>query len=94
VGFAARWAATFSFLVLIPAVLGASVVEVYGALQERGGSFFVGSDFAKYLVGAAVAGVVGYFAIGWLLRVVVARRLYWFAIYCFLFGLALIFLFP
>jgi len=94
VGFAARWAATFSFLVLIPAVLGASVVEVYGALQERGGSFFVGSDFAKYLVGAAVAGVVGYFAIGWLLRVVVARRLYWFAIYCFLLGLALIFLFP
>src|SRR6476659_1734636 len=94
VGFAARWAATFSFLVLMPAVLGASVVEVYGGLPERGGSFFVGSDFAKYLVGAAVAGVVGSFALGWLLRDVVDRRLYWLAIYCFLFGLALIFLFP
>ena len=94
VGLAARWAATFSLLILIPAVLGASVLEIYGAWEERGGGFFLGSDFAKYLVGAAVAGMVGYLAIGWLIRVVVARRLYWFAIYCFLFGLALIFLFP
>jgi undecaprenyl-diphosphatase len=93
-GLAARWAATFSFLVLIPAVLGASVLEIFGAWEERGGGFFLGSDFAKYLLGAAVAGLVGYFAIGWLVRAVVARRLYWFAIYCFLFGLALIFLFP
>ena len=94
VGLAARWAATFSFLILIPAVLGASVLEIFGAFEERGGGFFLGSDFGKYLLGAAVAGVVGYFAIGWLVRAVVARRLYWFAIYCFLFGLALIFLFP
>jgi undecaprenyl-diphosphatase len=94
VGLAARWAATFSLLILIPAVLGASVLEVFGAWEERGGGFFLGSDFAKYLLGAAVAGIVGYLAIGWLIRVVVARRLYWFAIYCFLFGLALIFLFP
>jgi len=93
-GLAARWAATFSFLVLLPAVLGASVVDIFGAWEERGGGFFLGSDFAKYLLGAAVAGLVGYFAIGWLVRAVVARRLYWFAIYCFLFGLALIFLFP
>ena len=94
VGLAARWAATFSLLLLIPAVLGASVLEIYGAWEERGGAFFFGADFAKYLLGAVVAGVVGYFAIGWLVRAVVARRLYWFAIYCFLFGLALIFLFP
>jgi undecaprenyl-diphosphatase len=94
VGLAARWATTFSFLILIPAVVGASVLEIFGAWEERGGGFFVGSDFAKYLLGAAIAGLVGYFAIGWLVRAVVARRLYWFAIYCFLFGLALIYLFP
>ena len=94
VGLAARWATTFSFLLLIPAVLGATVLEVHGAWEERGAGFFVGSDFGKYVFGAAVAGVVGYFAIGWLVRAVVARRLYWFAIYCFLFGLALILLFP
>jgi undecaprenyl-diphosphatase len=92
VGLARRWAVTFSFLLLLPAVLGASVLELFGAWEERGSSFFAGPDFAKYVGGAVVAGVVGYFSIGWLIRVVIARRLHWFAIYCFLFGLALIFL--
>lgn len=94
VGLSRQWAVTFSFLLLLPAVLGASVLELGGAWSERGGAFFAGSDFAKYLVGAAVAGVVGYFAIGWLIRAVQAKRLHWFALYCFLFGLLLIFLMP
>jgi undecaprenyl-diphosphatase len=94
VGLASRWAATFSLLLLIPAVLGASVLEIFGAWEERGAGFFLGPDFARYLLGAAVAGAVGYFAIGWLVRTVVARRLHWFALYCFLFGIALLFLFP
>lgn len=94
VGLAARWSANLSFYLLIPAVLGASVLEIFGAWQELGSSFFAGRDFAKYVFGAAIASVVGYFAIGWLIRAVVARRLYWFAIYCVLFGLALIYLFP
>jgi undecaprenyl-diphosphatase len=94
VGLTARWSAHFSFYLLIPAVLGASVLEIYQAWEERGSGFFAGSDFARYVFGAAVAAVVGYFAIGWLIRAVVARRLYWFAIYCVIFGLALIYLFP
>lgn len=94
VGLGTRWAANFSFYLLIPAVLGASLLEIFGAWEERGIAFFFGPDFAKYLFGAAVAAVIGYFAIGWLIRAVVARRLYWFAIYCVLFGLALIYLFP
>lgn len=94
VGLSRRWAVTFSFLLLLPAVVGASILELGSAWSERGGAFFGGSDFAKYLAGAAVAGVVGYFAIGWLVRAVLAKRLLWFALYCFLFGLALMFLMP
>jgi undecaprenyl-diphosphatase len=94
VGLSRRWAVTFSFFLLLPAVLGASLLELGGAWSERGGAFFAGSDFAKYVGGAVVAGVVGYFAIGWLIRAVQAKRLHWFALYCFLFGLALIFLMP
>lgn len=94
VGLGTRWAASFSFYLLIPAVLGASLLEIVAAWEEQGSAFFFGPDFGKYLFGAAVAAVVGYFAIGWLIRAVVARRLYWFAIYCVLFGLALIYLFP
>jgi undecaprenyl-diphosphatase len=94
VGLSRHWAVTFSFFLLLPAVVGASLLELGGAWSERGGAFFAGSDFAKYVGGAVVAGVVGYFAIGWLIRAVQARRLHWFALYCFLFGLALIFLMP
>lgn len=90
VGLARRWAVTFSFLVLLPAVAGATVLEVAGAWRERGAAFFTGPDFPKYLAGAVTAGIVGYFAIGWLIRVVVAKRLHWFAIYCILFGVGLI----
>ena len=94
VGLARRWAVRFSFLLLLPAVAGATVLELTSAWRERGGAFFAGPDFPKYLVGAVFAGVVGFFAIGWLVRVVVAKRLHWFALYCFLFGLALIYLVP
>ncbi|HVE65641.1 MAG TPA: undecaprenyl-diphosphate phosphatase [Thermoanaerobaculia bacterium] len=94
VGLGTEWAAKFSFYLLIPAVLGATILEIFAAGEEQGSAFFAGSDFAKYLFGAAVAGIVGYFAIGWLIRAVVARRLFWFALYCVLFGLALIYLFP
>ncbi len=72
------------------AVLGATVLEFGSAWRERGAGFFAGPDFVKYLGGAVVAGVVGYFAIGWLIRAVIAKRLHWFAVYCILFGLALI----
>jgi undecaprenyl-diphosphatase len=94
VGLSRRWAVTFSFLLLIPAVLGASVLELASAWRERGGSFFASPDFAKYVGGAVAAGIVGYFAIGWLIRAVIAKRLIWFALYCFLFGLTLIYLVP
>lgn len=90
VGLARRWSVTFSFVLLLPAVLGATVLELASAWRERGAGFFAGSDFAKYLGGAVVAGIVGYFAIGWLIRAVVAKRLHWFAVYCILFGLVLI----
>ncbi len=90
VGLSRRWAVTFSFLLLLPAVLGASVLELASAWRERGVAFFSGSDFAKYVAGALMAGIVGYFAIGWLIRVVIAKRLHWFAVYCILFGVALI----
>jgi undecaprenyl-diphosphatase len=94
VGLARRWSVRFSFLLLLPAVAGATVLELTSAWRERGSGFFAGPDFGKYLAGAAAAGVVGFFAIGWLVRIVVAKRLHWFAAYCLLFGLALIFLVP
>ncbi len=93
-GFAGRWAADFTFLVAIPAIAGAAGLEILSALRHQGASFFATPDFGRYLVGAATAGVVGYLTIGFLIRMVSTRRVHAFAVYCFVFGLVLIFLFP
>ena len=93
-GFAARWAADFTFLLAIPAIVGAAGLELVSALRHEGPAFFATPDFGRYLVGAAVAGLVGYLTIGFLIRMVSTRKVHVFAVYCFLFGLVLIFVFP
>jgi undecaprenyl-diphosphatase len=93
-GLTARWAADFTFLLAIPAIAAAAGLEIVSALRDEGGGFFATRDFGRYLLGAAIAGVAGYATIGFLIRVVSTRKVHWFAIYCVLFGLALIFLFP
>ena len=93
-GFTGPWAAQFTFLLAIPAILGAAGVEILSAIRHQGAGFFATADFAHYLAGAAVAAVVGYTTIGFLIRMVSTRRVRWFAVYCFVFGLVLIFFFP
>ncbi len=93
-GFTGRWAADYTFLLAIPAIVGAAGVEILSALRHQGPGFFATPDFARYLLGAAVAGAVGYMTIGFLIRMVSTRKVHWFALYCFAFGLVLIFLFP
>lgn len=89
-GLTGRWAASFSFLLVIPAVMGAAGLEIFSAWQERGPAFFGGPEFPRYLLGAVVAGAVGYATIGWMIRLASTRRIHLFAIYCVLFGLLLI----
>lgn len=93
-GLAARWAADFTFLLAIPAIVGAAGLEILSALRHHGAGFFATPDFARYLFGAAVAGVVGYLTIGFLIRMVSERKVLRFAVYCFVFGLVLILVFP
>jgi undecaprenyl-diphosphatase len=93
-GFTGPWAAEFTFLLAIPAIVGAASVEILSAFRHQGAGFFATADFGRYVLGAAIAGVVGYMTIGFLIRMVSTRRVRWFAIYCVLFGLALIFFFP
>ncbi len=75
VGLEQEAAASFSFMVSIPAILGALVF----ALRKFDGH----TDVIAYgLVGALVAAVVGYFALRLLLRMLGRGRLYLFAGWC------------
>jgi len=92
-GLAGVWAADFAFLLAIPGIAGAAVVENLSVFRERGFAFFQSPDFVKYCFGGVVAGVVGYLTIAWMIRLVSDRRIHFFAIYCAIFGIILLFVF-
>ncbi len=67
-------AATFSFLLAIPAIAGASILEAKDILEE-------GAETPIWLLGlgAAIAFGVGLLALRWLVGWIEKRRLHWFA---------------
>jgi undecaprenyl-diphosphatase len=89
-GMSRRAAAEFSFLLSIPTILAAAAVENLHAYRHHTGPLSDGSSAGVYLVGMIVASVVGYAAVGVLLKVVVAMRLTPFVVYCGLLGVTLL----
>ena len=75
-------AAEFSFLLSLPAILGASLVE----LKEVPTHANPGGELGIYLMGAATAFAVGYAAIRFLLNVIRKGKFQYFAYYCFAVG--------
>jgi undecaprenyl-diphosphatase len=75
----------FSFLLSIPAILGASLFELRGL---EGGEISLGVG----LIGVVTAALVGYFSLRLLERLLVSSRFYLFGFYCLAFGLAVLLL--
>jgi len=83
-----RWAARFSFLLSVPAILAATVLQVAG---ERQALLRMGPGFwAVCLLGAAVAGVAGYLSLRVVLRTLGSEVFHRFAWYCLPLGLVVI----
>lgn len=78
--------AQFSFLLSIPAILGASAVEVLSHGLDAQGSGGV------YLVAAVVSGVTAYFSIDFLLNTLSSKRYRYFGYYAIVVGLLAAFL--
>ena len=76
-------AARYSFLISIPAVLGALVLALPDL--STGASALRYSGF-ELLAGFLAAALVGYMALQWLLVAVRKRNLSWFALYCAILG--------
>ncbi len=80
-GFDREFAVKFSFLMSIPAILGANILSLFKALKA-------GVDFSPvYLVGVAVAAVSGYFAINLVKYISKKDKFGGFAYYCWAVGL-------
>ncbi len=78
-----RAAARFSFLLSIPALLGAGLVATADLLQSES----LSSELPPLAVGFTMAAVSGYLCIRWLLRYLQGHRLTIFAAYCALLGI-------
>src|SRR5512141_2936968 len=89
-GLSRRAAAEFSFLLSIPTILAAAAVENPHAYRHHTGPLGDGSSWPAYLVGMMVAALVGYGAVGFLLKVIIAMRLTPFIAYCAVLGVTLL----
>jgi len=76
-------AARFSFLLSIPALIGAGMIASLDLLKIPGSSTIL----INFIPGFITAGIVGYFVIRWLLRYLTNHPLYIFSIYCFFMGI-------
>ncbi len=74
------WAVGFSLLIAVPAILAAAASEL---LDARFGEVSP-MRWLQILSATLIAGVVGYFAINWLVRIVRSAKLWYFAVYLFL----------
>jgi undecaprenyl-diphosphatase len=85
-GLSRTWAVGFSLLIAVPAILGAAIwemrhVELASLSSDR---------VSQAVAGTILAGVVGYFAITWLTRIVRSGRIWYFAVYLVALGIAVL----
>ncbi len=81
IGLDKEFAAKFSFILSIPAILGAFVVQLkdVGAITDF--------NFLAVMLGFLAALISGYFAIKWLIELIQKRSLDIFAYYCWIVGI-------
>jgi undecaprenyl-diphosphatase len=82
-GLSRPWAVGFSLFMAVPAILGAVVLEI----KEVDPAILTPERVAQTVVATIVAGLVGYLAILWLIRIVRSNRLWYFSVYLVLIAL-------
>ncbi len=73
----------FSFLLAVPAVVGANLLELKNLVWE-------GDLYA--FVGMVIAAIVGYASLKFLFRMLKKGKFYWFCVYCWVVGVVLLLL--
>lgn len=76
-------AARFSFLMSIPVIAGAALLETTTVIRQG-----LDSGFGPFIVGMIAAAVAGYISIKVLLRLIERGKFSWFAFYCLAIGIA------
>ncbi|MFO0954549.1 MAG: undecaprenyl-diphosphate phosphatase [Isosphaeraceae bacterium] len=85
-GFSRAWAVGFSLLIAVPAILGAVVKE----LKDVNPAVMTADRVSQTVAATVLAGLVGYGAIIWLVKIVRSGRMWYFSVYLILLGLAIL----
>lgn len=79
--------AQFSFLMVIPPVLGEALLDVLDIAKEGFGTAMNGISAGTLVVGFIAAFVTGCAACQWMINIVKRGKLIWFAVYCLVVGI-------
>jgi len=82
-GLSKTWAVGFSLLIAFPAILGATVMEI----KDVDPTTLTTDRLIQTGVATLLAGLVGYLAIIWLVKIVRAGKLWYFSVYLYLLAL-------
>jgi undecaprenyl-diphosphatase len=85
-GLSRTWAVGFSLMIAVPAILGAAVWE----MRHVDPTSLSSERVAPAVAATVLAGVVGYFAIIWLTKIVRSGRIWYFSVYLVLLGIAVL----
>ncbi|MCW4008218.1 MAG: undecaprenyl-diphosphate phosphatase [Candidatus Bathyarchaeota archaeon] len=77
----------FSFLLSVPAIIGALGLTLY---EQHAALATAGIEWIELIAGVGVSMVTGYLSLRILRKIVVGRKFYLFAFYCWLFGILLL----
>lgn len=84
-GFDRKFAVKYSFIMSIPAILGANILDLKDLFDPA--NSITGVEFVYYLIGMIVAGVVGFICIKAMLVLIKNKKFRYFAYYCSVVGL-------
>ncbi len=82
--------AQFSFLMVIPPILGEALLSTLKAVKEGGAAAFGDLSMTSLTVGFLAAFISGMIACKWMIKIVRKGKLIYFAIYCLLAGITAI----
>ena len=82
-GYTREFAVKYSFILSIPAILGAALLDTVDILAGEAAAIAIGPA----ALGMAVAAISGFFAIRWLLKLVQNSKFHYFSYYCIFAGI-------
>ena len=88
-GLSRSWAVGFSLLIAFPAIVGGSFFAIL-KLMKLPNSTITGTRVGQIVSAAVLAGIVGYGAIIWLVKIVRSGRMWYFSVYLIVLGVAVI----